>query len=369
MASRAERHAVSSRRGRARGTRPARQAVAAALVCGRDGRRDAHSRRRVPAAAGNDAADVAREARGAATSICTRSRSSKARASRRCSRRCARIPRLQRPSSTAAAIMSALGAPGVHPEGQFFPDTYRFPYGTSDVEVLRLAHDALVARLDGSMAQPQPRAAAEDGLRSADPRVDHREGDEPRRRAQAHRRRVSRAAAPQHALADRSDRHLWRWETRSTAILRREDLDRDTPYNTYTRAGLPPTPIALPGAGVDRSGGGARDQRRDLLRRDGPRRRQSLLLRDARRARAGRARLSAPSLAAAVMRGAFISLEGVEGVGKSTNVAFTADARASERATTSSRRASRAARSSASASASGFSTAITEACRPRSRRC
>src|SRR5262245_33883308 len=47
----------------------------------------------------------------------------------------------------SAAIMNALGAPGVHPEGQFFPDTYRFPYGTSDLDILRIAHEALVTRL------------------------------------------------------------------------------------------------------------------------------------------------------------------------------------------------------------------------------
>ena len=42
-----------------------------------------------------------------------------------------------------AAIMAALGEPGVHPEGQFFPDTYSFPKGTTDVDVLRTAHEAL----------------------------------------------------------------------------------------------------------------------------------------------------------------------------------------------------------------------------------
>ena len=52
--------------------------------------------------------------------------------------------------------MSALGAPGVHPEGQFFPDTYRFPYGTADVEVLRVAHDALATRLEDAWRNRSP---------------------------------------------------------------------------------------------------------------------------------------------------------------------------------------------------------------------
>src|SRR5688572_17498476 len=55
-----------------------------------------------------------------------------------------------------SAIMSAIGAPGVHPEGQFFPDTYRFPYGTSDLDILRLAHDALAARLQEAWRNRSP---------------------------------------------------------------------------------------------------------------------------------------------------------------------------------------------------------------------
>jgi UPF0755 protein len=46
--------------------------------------------------------------------------------------------------------MAALGAPGVHPEGQFFPDTYRFPLGTPDIDVLRAAHEELASRLQAA---------------------------------------------------------------------------------------------------------------------------------------------------------------------------------------------------------------------------
>jgi UPF0755 protein len=56
-------------------------------------------------------------------------------------------PAIEATALDAAAIMSALGAAGLHPEGQFFPDTYRFPLGTTDVEILKLAHDALATRL------------------------------------------------------------------------------------------------------------------------------------------------------------------------------------------------------------------------------
>lgn len=147
-----------------------------------------------------------------------------------------------------AAIMNALGAPGVHPEGQFFPDTYRFPYGTSDLDVLRLAHEALVARLQEAWGNRSP-----DLLLKTDyealilASIIEKETSLP-----AERKLIAGV------FHERLRRNM-RLQTDPTVIyglgsafdgdLRRGDMDRDTPYNTYTRAGLPPTPIALPGAG------------------------------------------------------------------------------------------------------------------------
>jgi UPF0755 protein len=146
------------------------------------------------------------------------------------------------------AIMSALGAPGVHPEGQFFPDTYRFPYGTADVEVLRVAHDALAAQLQNAWRDRSPdlRLATEyEALILAS--IIEKET------ALATERKLIAGV-----FHERLRRNM-RLQTDPTVIygvgeafdgnLRRQDLERDTPYNTYTRAGLPPTPIALPGAG------------------------------------------------------------------------------------------------------------------------
>jgi len=147
-----------------------------------------------------------------------------------------------------AAIMNALGAPGVHPEGQFFPDTYRFPYGTSDLDVLRLAHEALVERLQEAWNSRSP-----DLLLKTDyealilASIIEKETSLP-----AERKLIAGV------FHERLRRNM-RLQTDPTVIyglgsafdgdLRRGDMDRDTPYNTYTRAGLPPTPIALPGAG------------------------------------------------------------------------------------------------------------------------
>jgi len=146
------------------------------------------------------------------------------------------------------AIMNALGAPGVHPEGQFFPDTYRFPFGTSDLDILRLAHDALVTRLEEAWQNRSP-----DLLLKTDyealilASIVEKETSLP-----AERKLIAGV------FHERLRRNM-RLQTDPTVIyglgsafdgdLRNQDMNRDTLYNTYTRAGLPPTPIALPGAG------------------------------------------------------------------------------------------------------------------------
>jgi len=147
-----------------------------------------------------------------------------------------------------SAIMSAIGAPGVHPEGQFFPDTYRFPYGTSDLDILRLAHDALAARLQEAWRNRSP-----DLLLKTDYEALILASIIEKETSLATERKLIAGV-----FHERLRRNM-RLQTDPTVIygmgdafdgdLRDGDMDRDTPYNTYTRAGLPPTPIALPGAG------------------------------------------------------------------------------------------------------------------------
>ncbi|HEY8520630.1 MAG TPA: endolytic transglycosylase MltG [Gammaproteobacteria bacterium] len=148
---------------------------------------------------------------------------------------------------TPEEIMAELGQPGVHPEGQFFPDTYRFPRGTRDIDVLRTAHDAMQRRLQeawearaDNLAVQTPYEALilasiiekETGLAAERPLI-----------AGVFHERLRRGMLLQtdptviYGLGDRFDGNL-----------RRRDLEADTPYNTYVRRGLPPTPIALPGA-------------------------------------------------------------------------------------------------------------------------
>lgn len=146
-----------------------------------------------------------------------------------------------------AAIMAALGRPDVHPEGQFLPDTYRFPKGTPELELLRIAHDALQRRLESAWAQRDDDISItmpyEALILASIIEKETALAAERGRIAGVFHRRLERGMRLQtdptviYGLGDAFDGNL-----------RRADLERDTPYNTYTRRGLPPTPIALPSA-------------------------------------------------------------------------------------------------------------------------
>jgi UPF0755 protein len=143
--------------------------------------------------------------------------------------------------------MAQLGLSGEHPEGRFFPDTYQFPAGTTDVAVLQHAYAEMQRHLEQAW---QGRAA---GLPLANPyealilaSIVEKETGSPGER--------TRIAG---VFIRRLQKNM-RLQTDPTVIyglgadfdgnLRRRDLETDSPYNTYMRAGLPPTPIALPGA-------------------------------------------------------------------------------------------------------------------------
>lgn len=146
-----------------------------------------------------------------------------------------------------AEVMRAIGAEREHPEGMFLPDTYHFPRGQTDTAFLRRAHRALLALLEQEWPQRDPEVAVttpyeavilasivekETGLAEERPTIA--------------------------GVFDRRLKRRMRLETDPTVIygmgaafdgnIRRRDLERDTPYNTYTRRGLTPTPIALASA-------------------------------------------------------------------------------------------------------------------------
>ncbi len=145
-----------------------------------------------------------------------------------------------------AELMARLGRTA-HPEGRFFPDTYRYAKGASDITVLRAAAVAL----DKQLAATWDARAANLPLQSPDDLL----------------KLASIVEKETGAAIDRAEiagvfinrlRINMRLQTDPTVIyglgeafdgnLRKRDLQTDTPYNSYTRAGLPPTPIAMTSA-------------------------------------------------------------------------------------------------------------------------
>jgi UPF0755 protein len=146
-----------------------------------------------------------------------------------------------------AQVMAAIGAPDTPAEGRFFPDTYHYSRGASDLTVLRAAQQTLQKRLEAAWAERTP----DSPLKSIDELLILASIVEKETGLEADRTKVAgvfvnrlRIGMPLqtdptviYGLGDKFDGNL-----------RKKDLLADTPYNTYTRKGLPPTPIALPGA-------------------------------------------------------------------------------------------------------------------------
>ncbi len=143
-------------------------------------------------------------------------------------------------------IMARLGYPDQHPEGLFFPETYSFPRGMSDLEFLRRAYDAMERKLATAWAARAP------GLPLKTPyealilaSIVERETGLAEERSQIAGVFIRRLK--QGMLLQTDPTVIYGIGKDFDGNIRRRDLLTDTPYNTYTRAGLPPTPIALPG--------------------------------------------------------------------------------------------------------------------------
>jgi UPF0755 protein len=149
-------------------------------------------------------------------------------------------------TSDPEQLPAALGLELAHAEGWFFPDTYRFARGTSDAALLLQAHALMEEKLAAAWAERADGLPLEDAydaliLASIVERETALDAERPRV-AGVFVRRLQKGM---------------RLQTDPTVIdgrgasfdgnLRRKDLRTDSPYNTYTRRGLPPTPIALPG--------------------------------------------------------------------------------------------------------------------------
>ncbi|RAN81302.1 aminodeoxychorismate lyase [Bacillus sp. SRB_336] len=145
-----------------------------------------------------------------------------------------------------ATIMQKLGAPGEAPEGRFLPETYAYVKGDSDLDILKRAHAAMVRTLAAmwpGRAADLPLATPYDALILAS--IVEKETGRPDERAQIAGVFVRRLQ--NHMLLQTDPSVIYGMGASYAGNIRKGDLTTDTPYNTYTRAGLPPTPIALPG--------------------------------------------------------------------------------------------------------------------------
>ncbi len=143
-------------------------------------------------------------------------------------------------------LMRALGQPGRHPEGRFFPDTYLYPKREKASVLLRRAEAAMQRQLEQAWSQRAP------GLPLRTP-------EEALILASVVEKETGSPADREHIAAVFINRLRlgMRLQTDPTVIyglgphfdgnLRKHHLQTDTPYNTYTRSGLPPTPISIPG--------------------------------------------------------------------------------------------------------------------------
>jgi len=153
--------------------------------------------------------------------------------------------------SDAAAIMAALEHADEHAEGRFMPDTYFFSRGATDLSIYRRAYDAMQDYLDEAWAQRAQADIAVDTpyealILASIIQKETAAADERRRIAGVFTRRLQRGM-----LLQTDPTVIYGKDDPATRITRR-DLRTDTPYNTYIHAGLPPTPIAMPGrAAID----------------------------------------------------------------------------------------------------------------------
>ena len=146
-----------------------------------------------------------------------------------------------------AQVMAALGEPALAPEGRFFPDTYAYGRGVSDLTVLKRAHMAMQRRLVSAWAE----RASDTPLKSMDDALILASIVEKETGRDADRTMVAGVFANRLRIGmplQTDPTVIYGLGATFDGNLRKRDLLADTPFNTYTRRGLPPTPIALPGA-------------------------------------------------------------------------------------------------------------------------
>ncbi len=147
---------------------------------------------------------------------------------------------------TDDVLMNVLGRPGIPAEGRFFPDTYTYAKGSSDMALLRRALRAMDRQLMHAWELRTPGSP----LRNSDEALTlasiiEKETGRPSDRSQIAGVFTNRLRAGM--LLQTDPTVIYGLGETFDGNLRKRDLQTDTPWNTYTRVGLPPTPIAMPG--------------------------------------------------------------------------------------------------------------------------
>ena len=149
---------------------------------------------------------------------------------------------------SAAEVLKKLGAPETNPEGLFFPDTYQFAAGTSDLDLLRASYQSMKKKLSEAWetrAEGLPYRSPYEALIMAS--IIEKETGRADERPLIASVFINRLRLPMRLQTDPTV--IYGMGERFDGNIRRRDLTADTPYNTYTRDGLPPSPIAMPGLG------------------------------------------------------------------------------------------------------------------------
>jgi len=157
----------------------------------------------------------------------------------------ARHPRIEKTLHDPADVMTALGEPGVHPEGWFFPDTYFFPRDTTDIEFLRRSHESMQRQLAELWEKRDPGLP----LKTPYEALILASIVEKETAASAERPLIAGvfiARLNQDMRLQTDPTIVYRLGDGYGGDIRSSDLRGDTPYNTYIHKGLTPTPIAMP---------------------------------------------------------------------------------------------------------------------------
>ncbi len=147
---------------------------------------------------------------------------------------------------TDAQIMERIGASESNPEGLFFPDTYYFVQGMSDIDILQRAYRTMQAKLQAAWdkkTQSLPYQSPYQALIMAS--IIEKETAKASERPLVAKVFLNRLKIGMRLQTDPTV--IYGLGQKYEGNLHKVDLQNDTPYNTYTREGLPPTPIAMPG--------------------------------------------------------------------------------------------------------------------------